>query len=290
MVLGVGDRECQFLSDRYKPFKEIFPTLEYLDKEQIRNVEPNVVKGRWRSERPEQLNALYVANEHTTAEYGLLSRSFIKSSMSLNDPYKSIQPLLNTTLKRVKPLDDGTYHVITSAGNFNAKFVVFSACGYSLYFAHQLGYGLEYSVLPVAGSFYFAPNVLKGKVYTVQNPVLPFSAIHGDPDILLSDKCRFGPTAVPLPFLERYNYWSLFAFLRVLKIDRNVMCVYKDLFTKPEILRYMIKNFFFEIPIISRILFLKVYNFLYVNWINTYLNLKCINKLAQQSSINIIAL
>ena len=40
---------------------------------------------------------------------------------------------------------------------------------HSLKLAHDLGYGHHFSVLPVAGSFYFTPQVLRGKVYTVQN-------------------------------------------------------------------------------------------------------------------------
>ena len=74
-----------------------------------------------------------------------------------------------------------------------ADAVVVSAGGHSLLLAHQMGYGLEYSVFPMAGSFYFTPPVLNGKVYTVQNDKLPFAAIHGDPDMLADNATRFGP-------------------------------------------------------------------------------------------------
>ena len=48
-----------------------------------------------------------------------------------------------------------------------------------------MGYGLDYSCLPVAGSFYMSDKrLLKGKVYMVQNPKLPFAALHGDAAIL----------------------------------------------------------------------------------------------------------
>ncbi len=40
------------------------------------------------------------------------------------------------------------------------------------------------SILSVAGSFYYAHgHWLNGKVYTMQNPKLPFAATHGDPDV-----------------------------------------------------------------------------------------------------------
>ena len=49
--------------------------------------------------------------------------------------------------------------------------------------AKSLGYGKNLSVLSMAGSFYTAPKVLNGKVYTIQMPKLPFAAIHGDPEV-----------------------------------------------------------------------------------------------------------
>ena len=49
--------------------------------------------------------------------------------------------------------------------------------------AKSLGYGKNLSFLSMAGSFYTAPKVLNGKVYTIQVPKLPFAAIHGDPEV-----------------------------------------------------------------------------------------------------------
>ena len=49
--------------------------------------------------------------------------------------------------------------------------------------AKSLGYGKNLALLSMAGSFYTAPKVLNGKVYTIQVPKLPFAAIHGDPEV-----------------------------------------------------------------------------------------------------------
>ncbi|KKN03946.1 hypothetical protein LCGC14_1102650, partial [marine sediment metagenome] len=121
----------------------------------------------------------------------------------------------------------------------------------------QMGHGLEFSCLPVAGSFYFTPKVLNGKVYTVQNDKLPFAAVHGDPDVLIDGKTRFGPTALLLPLLERYNISTFFEFLKVLKLDRHVLKVFWDLFKVSDIRNYILKNFLFEVPGLRRWLFLK---------------------------------
>jgi malate dehydrogenase (quinone) len=135
--------------------------------------------------------------------------------------------------------------------------VVVSAGGHSLLYAQRMGYGLEYSCLPIAGSFYYTPQVLQGKVYTVQNPKLPFAAIHGDPDIVQQGATRFGPTALALPLLERHNLRTLPEYLEVLRPDMDVAKVFFDLMKEGEIRRYMMKNTLFEVPLIRRHLFLR---------------------------------
>lgn len=152
---------------------------------------------------------------------------------------------------------DGIFNIHTPDQIIKAKTVVVSAGGHSLLIAQQMGYGLEFSCLPVAGSFYFTPKVLKGKVYTVQNDKLPFAAVHGDPDVLIEGKTRFGPTALLLPLLERYNSDTFLEFLRVLRLDARVIRVLWSLFKVSDIRNYLLKNFLFEIPLLRRWLFLQ---------------------------------
>jgi len=131
---------------------------------------------------------------------------------------------------------------------------VVSACGRSLLFAQRMGYGLHYSCLPVAGNFYFAPMVLNGKVYTVQDPRLPFAAVHGDPDVITKGKTRFGPTALPVPMLERTNE-SIPDFLEVMKFDAPLASVYLGLMANSHLRNYVLRNFLFQVPYIDRALF-----------------------------------
>jgi malate dehydrogenase (quinone) len=91
----------------------------------------------------------------------------------------------------------------------------------------------------------------------VQNDKLPFAAIHGDPDVLVPGKTRFGPTALIVPILERYNSRPLPDFLRVLRLDRRVVKVLWDLVRVPDIRNYMLKNMLFEVPLIRKLLFLR---------------------------------
>jgi len=91
----------------------------------------------------------------------------------------------------------------------------------------------------------------------VQNDALPFAAIHGDPDVLVPGETRFGPTALVLPILERYNFKTLPDFFQVFRFDRRVAKVLWDLLRVSDIRNYMFKNMLFEVPLIRKWLFLK---------------------------------
>lgn len=69
-----------------------------------------------------------------------------------------MRALTGVEMYDIKKTDNG-WRVSTNQGAVNAKFVVVSSCGYSLLTAHRLGYARHFSCLPVAGSFYFGPQV-----------------------------------------------------------------------------------------------------------------------------------
>ncbi len=254
MVIGVGASECEFLRQRYANFKPDFPGMQLLEKNQIADLEPNVVKTTTDTHRPEELVAIAILNEYTAINYGVLAQSFIDQAQEITD--KTIHIRLGTPVQTLEP-KNSSYQIVTPEATLTAKFVVVSASGYSLLFAHRMGIGLEYSCLPVAGNFYFTPQLLNGKVYTVQNDKLPFAAIHGDPDVTVPGKTRFGPTALPLPLLERENLQTLIDYLEVLRLDRTVTEVLWDLFRVSDIRNYIFKNVAFEVPVLNRRLFLK---------------------------------
>lgn len=253
MVIGVGDKECDQLRERFDSFKTIFTSLVLLEKHQIADIEPNVVliDGEM---RPEPCVALAVLDEHSAVDFNQLAKSFALQAQTVSE--KNIQIRFDHHVDQIKQIK-GVFHIETKQGIVKARCVVVSAGGHSLLLAQQMGYGLEFSCLPVAGSFYFTPKVLNGKVYTVQNDKLPFAAVHGDPDVLVPGKTRFGPTALITPMLERYNGKSFFDFLRVLRFDSHVAKVMWDLLKVSDIRNYIFKNFLFEVPGLRRWLFLK---------------------------------
>ena len=257
MVLGVGEKECQLLIQRFEVFSPYYPNLKLLDKKAIARIEPNVCMNG-NTFRDDEIIALGSTDEYTAVNFEALSRSFVRQAQitAARHPDKIVDIHYNSNVEHIK-IVNGSFLVETQNACYRAATLVACAGGHSLKLAHDLGYGHHYSVLPIAGSYYFTPHVLNGKVYTVQNDALPFAAIHGDPDVLVPGETRFGPTALVLPILERYNYRTLPDFFRVFRFDRRVAKVLWDLLRVKDIRRYMFKNLLFEIPLIRKWLFLK---------------------------------
>jgi malate dehydrogenase (quinone) len=252
MGVGVGTGGCARMRTRFAEFAPYYPGLRLYEKADIGRLEPNVVYAHGQM-RPEELVACGAEGEYAAADFAALASSFANHARAAG---KDIELLLDTRVAGLRP-NAGSFDVLTDRGTISAGSVVISAGGHSLVLAQQMGYGHEFSCLPVAGSFYHARQVLNGKVYTVQNDKLPFAAIHGDPDLLVPGKTRFGPTALILPELERYRPASFMDFLRVVRFDTALMRVLWDLFRDGDSRRYILKNLLFELPVIRRHLFLK---------------------------------
>ena len=257
MVLAVGEKECELLKQRYDVFSPHYPNLKLLDKKAIARIEPNVSMNGDKF-RDDEIIALGSTDEYTAVNFEALSRSFVRQAQleAESNPNKSVDIYYNETVEHIN-IEDSDFLVETQDVCYRTSTLVACAGGHSLKLAHDLGYGHQYSVLPIAGSYYFTPHVLNGKVYTVQNDALPFAAIHGDPDVLVPGETRFGPTALILPILERYNYKTLPDFFRVFRFDHKVAKVLWDLLRVKDIRHYMVKNMLFEIPFIRKWLFLK---------------------------------
>jgi len=259
LVLAVGERECAFLRQRFAAFSPHFPAMELLEKEQVAEWEPAValVDGAL---RPEEIVAIGIRNSPTAVDYEALAESFVEQArLAVAGSSRQLDLQLGTRAERLVPETEAIRVELQGPEGpytLRARHVVVNAGAHSLLMAQQLGFGLQYSCLPVAGSFYFTPDLLRGKVYTVQNDKLPFAAIHGDPDVRAPGKTRFGPTALLLPMLERYRPASFWQFLRVLRLDWSVLAVFWQLFGVADIRRYILRNLLFELPWLGRRLFL----------------------------------
>jgi malate dehydrogenase (quinone) len=175
-----------------------------IEKEEIGKIEPRILEGR----DPNQEILALVTEDGYTVDFKQLCHSFVNNALKKN-PLLSIN--LNTKLLNIVRTGDH-YTITTNKGTIKATTVVIAAGGHSLMIAKSLGYGKNLSILSMAGSFYTGPKVLNGKVYTIQQPKLPFAAIHGDPEVHSADVTRFGPTAMPIFQLERHNWPSFWEY------------------------------------------------------------------------------
>lgn len=256
MALGIGEEEIAFLLHRYEEFSDLFPYLEIWDKETLKTLEPRIVFDKNGNERPEAIVGIGAMHQWTTVDYGKMAQSFIDNAK--HAPNMTVDLLLNTLVENIQKNPRRGYTVETQGKKFSADFIVVDAGAHSLYLAHKFGHGLDYACLPVAGSFYLASkHILNGKVYMIQNPKLPFAALHGDPDILVHGNTRFGPTAFVIPKLERFGKGTYLEFWKTLRLDRNVFIALWKLIRESDIRNYIFRNFLFEIPYINKRLFLK---------------------------------
>ena len=249
MALGVGEEEVAYIKKRYEEFKELYPYMELWDAARLTELE-----GALTQERSEPVIAMGAMDEYTAVDFGAIAKSFVSNAKEANG---NCELFLNHEIERIEKIGDKFRLDSANGEYFFADYVVVDAGAHSLLLAHEMGYGLEYSALPIGGSFFFCnKEVLNSKVYTVQNPKLPFAAVHGDPDII-DGRVRFGPTALALPKLERYHSAHFLDFLESLNPDPEVFEVFYDLVKDEDIRDYIARNFMYEIPGIRRKLFIK---------------------------------
>ncbi len=249
MVLGVGREQVNVLKERFKSFSLLFPTLRMIGKEDIGRLEPRVVEGR----NPDEELLALATDQGYTVDFGRLCHSFVNNARKENP---DVSVYLSTKVESIIKEDDH-FRIITNKGEFEAPVVVVASGSHSLILAKSLGYGKSLSLLSIAGSFYTGPKILNGKVYTIQDPKLPFAAIHGDPEVHDKNVTRFGPTAKPIFFLERYNkstffeYWKTFGFS--FKTFKSIWNITID----KVVSKYLLRNVIYDIPSIGKRKFLK---------------------------------
>jgi malate dehydrogenase (quinone) len=160
MVLAVGKKQVEDLGNRFVVFSKLFPNLRLIKRDEIGKIEPRVVEGR----DPDQEIIALVTEDGYTVDFKRLCHSFVDNAIKAN---LDVDIHLDTKLLRIVKKND-YYSVITNKGEFQTTVVVVAAGGHSLMIAKSLGYGKNLSILSMAGSFYTAPKVLNGKVYTIQ--------------------------------------------------------------------------------------------------------------------------
>ncbi|MFA1611416.1 FAD-dependent oxidoreductase [Halobellus rubicundus] len=241
MVLGVGDDEVEKLETRYhdEGFGDLFPKLRPIGREEIAEIEPKVVEGR---DPDVDLLALQTPDGYVV-DYGATSKSFVEQARE----EASVDVFTGTKVADVTRNTEG-YTLTTDRGPFDCEVAVVAAGSHSLQIAKELGYGEDMALLPVAGSFFLANDLLNGKVYTLQMKKLPFAAVHGDADVHDPSITRFGPTAKLVPALERGRLSTVPDFLDVFGFDPASFLSYANILADRILFPFVVRNLLYDLP------------------------------------------
>jgi len=249
MVLAVGKTQVNDLYKRFQTFSQLFPNLRMIKSDEIGSLEPRIVEGR----DPNQEILALVTQDGYTVDFKTLCHSFVDNAKKENP---DLRIHFSTKLLKIKK-NETHYSIFTDKGEIKANAIVVAAGGHSLMIAKSLGYGKNLSVLSMAGSFYTAPKVLNGKVYTIQVAKLPFAAIHGDPEVHNEKITRFGPTAKPIFQLERHNISTFIEYWKTFGLGLSpIISLFKIIFDKV-LFNYIIINFLYDLPVVGKRLFIK---------------------------------
>jgi len=241
MVLAVGEEEVPQLERRYheEGFGELFPKLRPIGRDEIADIEPKVLEGR---EPDVDMLALQTPDGYVV-DYGETTKSFVEQA----EQEANVDVFTGTEVTDITPTLDG-YTIETDDGRFDCDATVVAAGSHSLQMAKELGYGEDKVLLPVAGSFFLADDLLNGKVYTLQMKKLPFAAVHGDADVHDDSITRFGPTAKLVPALERGNVSTVSDFLDVFGLNAASFLSYANILSDRVLLPYVLRNLLYDLP------------------------------------------
>lgn len=243
MVLAVGEAEIAQLQQRWSWLQESFPYLRWLDAAAIAELEPQVMQGR-----TEPVAAIGVDGRISAIDFAALSRSLLTQAQQAN---AALNVQLGNAVNTLTATPEG-YRLETAQGAWLARSVIVCAGGHSLLYAQRMGYGHEYTCLPMAGNYYVTPSCLRGKVYTVQNDKLPFAAVHGDLDVVHPEQTRFGPTTWPIRRLERYLASSARDFKAVEGTGSVAPRALFQWFRDADLRSFMLRNLMYQIPGLRR--------------------------------------
>ncbi|MEM3791296.1 MAG: FAD-dependent oxidoreductase [Candidatus Micrarchaeaceae archaeon] len=250
LVLAIGDKEIEQLRDYFDTVEDLFPKLRVIGKNEISKREPKTMEGRNPKEKVEAI----MPKQGYMVDFGLLTYYFASLASAYN---KEAEVFLNTRLDMIKR-KDSLFECLTNKGLIKAKFVVFAAGTYSLFFAKKMNYGKNLEIFSVGGNFYISKRFLRGKVYRVQLRGIPFAAIHADPDIRDPTITRFGPTVNSPLLLERKHYDTFLDYLSTFDLDIDTLKSIKNILGDRRISRILAKNIGYGIPLLGKYLFLKL--------------------------------
>jgi L-2-hydroxyglutarate oxidase len=166
------------------------PNLRLISGDELREIEPHVTG----------LAALHAPNS-AIVDFRLVGRKYAEIFKGAGGKIVLGQRFLNG--KR----EGGNYRIITDESEYEARLVINCAGLHSDVVARKLGIAPNIRIIPFRGEYYLltpeARNLVKGLVYPVPNPALPFLDVHFTPKV--NGEVEAGPNAVLATHREGYR-------------------------------------------------------------------------------------
>ena len=217
--------------------------LELLDGKDVSKMEPNV----------ECHSAVYCKRE-VSSDFGIFTNEIKKESEKLGTNF-----LLEKNVKDIKRNEKDSSIIFSDGSDVSANLVINCAGGNSLDVAQMLGLATEYSDLHFRGEYWIADpqysDLVKTSIYTVAEfKGYPFLDPHWIKKA--NGQAEVGPNAVPVPSPETYEGYIGDLGTSLSKLKDVVAGNAKKLFSNPEFLSLISKEWLSSISktaMISRV-------------------------------------
>lgn len=120
---------------------------------------------------------------------------------------------------KVKSRNANTTIVVSTDGEFEAKYVVNCAGLYADKVASEFGFSKDYRILPFKGLYLYSnekPGSLRTNIYPVPDMAYPFLGVHFT--LTADGHIKVGPTAIPAFWREQYSLTENFRFGELVEI------------------------------------------------------------------------
>lgn len=256
MALALGEEQVKRLAARYEALKSHYPLRFVTDHKVIREIEPKLIEGR----DPNEKIAILVSKDGYIVNYMLLAQRMISLALKRKPGFEVSYNTEVTGIERVT-LDGVTgplYLVKTRARQFVTRSIFCAAGTYSLDYAQQMGYGRNFGVAMLGGSFYSAGDQVRGKVYPMQEEGLEFAEAHIDSDILDLHDSRWGPTIELCLWMRARVFRTFPDFVRInLRSPRRMFVSTLSILFTNKLLPFVALHLAYRIPLLGKYLVLK---------------------------------
>ena len=153
-------------------------------------------------------------------------RALFSPTTSTVDPRRVLEAMKADAIQEGVTIECGSQYlrrggtsIETSAGRYQAGYVVNAAGLYADRIARDFGFSERYRILPFKGLYLYSnqpPGALKTNIYPVPDLANPFLGVHFT--VTVNGHAKIGPTAIPALWREQYEGYRGFKFFEFAEI------------------------------------------------------------------------